>query len=198
MFTSLLVFAHGAGAPMTHHFMEDMATALAAEHIASLRYNFPYMEKGSKRPDAPAVLQAAVRKAIDAGVEQAAGKPVIAGGKSMGGRMTSNALAQKPDPRVKGIVFFGFPLHQPGKPGTERAAHLADVEQPMLFLQGTRDSLAKLELIEEVVAGLGPRATLHIIDTADHSFGVLKRTGKSQEDVYRELASTTARWLGSL
>jgi uncharacterized protein len=195
---SLYVLAHGAGAGMHHHFMEAIAQSLAHERVATLRYNFPYMETGGKRPDAPAKLHMSVHAAIDRGVEAARGLPVIAGGKSMGGRMTSQALAQQHDPRVKGLVFLGFPLHQPGKPSIERAAHLDDVQVPMLFLQGTRDSLAKIELMTELVAGLGERATIHVVDTADHSFAVLKRAGKSKEDVYNELASTISSWIGGL
>lgn len=195
---SLYVFAHGAGAGMNHHFMEAMAQSLAAHDVGTLRYNFDYMERGGKRPDPPAVLHARVREAIERGVVAAAGRTVIAGGKSMGGRMTSQALAKQHDPRVKGLVFLGFPLHQPGKPGTDRAAHLADVQVPMLFLQGTRDSLAKIELIQEVVAGLGERATLHVLDTADHSFAVLKRTGMSKDDVHNHLAATIAEWADRL
>lgn len=196
--TALYVFAHGAGAGMAHHFMADLARHLADRRVATLRYNFPYMETGGKRPDPPAVLESTVRKAIDRGYEAAAGRTLIAGGKSMGGRMTSQALAKKPDPRVKGLAFVGFPLHQPGKPAAERAAHLADMEMPMLFLQGTRDSLANLELMQEVVASLGPLARMYIVDTADHSFAVLKRTGKTKEDVYAELATTMTEWASSL
>jgi uncharacterized protein len=191
---SLYVLAHGAGAGMHHHFMESMAQSLARQQVGTLRYNFPYMEAGGKRPDPPAVLHARVRDAIDRGVEAAHGLPVIAGGKSMGGRMTSQALARQHDPRVKGIAFLGFPLHQPGKPSVERAAHLADVQVPMLFLQGTRDTLAQIDWMREMVAGLGARATLHVVDTADHSFAVLKRAGKSKEDVHNELAEIIAEW----
>jgi uncharacterized protein len=189
---SLYVLAHGAGAGMHHHFMESIAQSLAHEKVATLRYNFPYMETGGKRPDPPAKLHLSVRAAIDRGIEAARGLPIIAGGKSMGGRMTSQALALQHDPRVKGLVFLGFPLHQPGKPSLERAAHLHDVQVPMLFLQGTRDSLAKIELMTDLVASLGERATMHVIDTADHSFAVLKKVGKTKEDVYQELAATIA------
>lgn len=192
---ALYVMAHGAGANMQHHFMASMAEHLADQRIGTLRYNFPYMDTGSKRPDPPAVLESAVRKAIDRAFEAANGLPLFAGGKSMGGRMTSQALAKRHDARIKGIVFLGFPLHQPGKPSTERATHLANVQVPMLFVQGTRDSLAKLELVEEVCASLRDRATLHVVDTADHSFAVLKRAGKSAEDVYREIAATIAAWM---
>jgi uncharacterized protein len=191
---SLYVLAHGAGAGMQHHFMESMAQSLAQHQVATLRYNFPYMDAGGKRPDPPAVLHARVRDAIDRGVEAARGLPVIAGGKSMGGRMTSQALAKQHDPRVMGIVFLGFPLHQPGKPSVERAAHLRDVQMPMLFLQGTRDSLAQIDLMREMVADLGERATLHVVDTADHSFAVLKRAGKSKEKVHNELGAVISEW----
>ena len=196
---ALYVFAHGAGANMRHAFMEQLATGLGRAGIATLRYDFPYMQRGAKRPDPPAVLETTVRAAIDCGVELAGGKPVIAGGKSMGGRMTSNALARQPDDRVKGIAFVGFPLHQPGKPGIERAEHLARVTVPMLFLQGTRDTLADLDRIKAVCSALGERATLHVIPDADHSFVVRKReTGRSSEDVYRELAATIADWTARL
>ena len=195
---TLYVLGHGAGADMNHHFMEDVSRELAEQRVGTLRYNFPYMGAGGKRPDPPAVLENAVRKAIQEGFEAAEGRTLIAGGKSMGGRMTSQALAKKPDPRVKGIAFLGFPLHQPGKPSTERAVHLGQVQVPMLFIQGTRDNLANLEMMQEVVASLGTMATLHIIDTADHSFGVLKRSGKTKEDVYREIATTVSAWATSL
>lgn len=192
---ALYVMAHGAGANMQHHFMASMAEHLAEQRIGTLRYNFPYMDAGSKRPDPPAVLESAVRKAIDRAFEASSGLPLFAGGKSMGGRMTSQALAKRHDPRVKGIIFLGFPLHQPGKPSTERATHLASVQVPMLFVQGTRDSLARLDLIQEVCASLRDRATLHVIDTADHSFAVLKRSGKSAEEAYREMAAAIAAWM---
>jgi len=195
---TLYVLGHGAGADMNHHFMADVARHFAEERVGTLRYNFPYMGAGGKRPDPPAVLESAVRKAIQEGYEAADGRTLIAGGKSMGGRMTSQALAKKPDPRVKGIAFLGFPLHQPGKPSTERAVHLAQVQVPMLFIQGTRDNLANLEMMQEVVASLGTMAQLHIIDTADHSFNVLKRSGKTEEDVFREIATTVSAWAASL
>jgi predicted alpha/beta-hydrolase family hydrolase len=195
---AVYVFAHGAGANMRHAFMQSLADQLADQRIATLRYNFPYMQTGRKRPDPPDILEATVRAAIDRACALAQGKSVIAGGKSMGGRMTSQALAKQHDPRVRGIVFFGFPLHQPGKPSTDRAAHLAAVRVPMLFLQGTRDSLAQLDLIRQVCASLGARTTLHIIDGADHSFAVLKRTGMSNESVRAELAVTVSNWLRKL
>lgn len=197
-FDAVYVFAHGAGANMRHAFMQSLADQLADQRIATLRYNFPYMQAGGKRPDAPGILEATVRAAIDKGTSLAGGKPVIAGGKSMGGRMTSQALSKQHDERVRGIAFVGFPLHQPGKPSTDRAAHLADVRVPMLFLQGTRDSLAQLDLIRQMCASLGDRATLHIIDGADHSFAVPKRTGLSKESVRAELAETISKWLRKL
>jgi hypothetical protein len=191
---TLYVLAHGAGANMRHRFMEQVAEQLGAAGIATLRYNFPYMETGSRRPDPTGILEATVRAAIEQGAQLAGGRTLIAGGKSMGGRMTSQALAKRPDDRVRGIAFLGFPLHAPGKPATERAAHLADVRAPMLFLQGTRDSLARIDLIREVCDSLGDRATLHIIDQADHSFAVPKRTGLTADDIYRELAVAINEW----
>lgn len=188
----LYVFAHGAGADMHHHFMQDLSQHLYDVGVATLRFNFPYMDKQSKRPDPPAVAEGQVKKAIEHAKTIAGGIPIIAGGKSFGGRMTSQLLAKKPDDDVKGIVFVGFPLHQPGKPSTERATHLLNVRQPMLFLQGTRDSLANLEMIKEVVGGL-PAAKLHIVDTADHSFNVLKKAGKSHDQVLSELAGVILR-----
>lgn len=196
--TSLYVLAHGAGANMRHHFMESIASHLAEQDVGTLRYNFPYMENGGKRADPPPVLESAVRKAIDEGYDAAGGRTLIAGGKSMGGRMTSQALARKHDERVRGLVFLGFPLHQPGKPSRDRAAHLADVQVPMLFLQGTRDTLAYIDLIGEVVESLGSRASMHVVDTADHSFAVLKRSGKTSEEVYRELSRVIADWTAHL
>jgi predicted alpha/beta-hydrolase family hydrolase len=191
----LFVLAHGAGAGMRHPFLESVALALADRRIATLRYQFPYMEARRGAPDRAAVLQATVRAAVDQAREVAPDLPLIAGGKSMGGRMTSSAEAMAPLPGVKGLVFLGFPLHAPKQPGIERAAHLTQVALPMLFLQGTRDALASLPLIEEVVAGLGPRATLHIVEGGDHSFAVPKRSGRSGEDVIAELAGAVAGWL---
>lgn len=192
------VFAHGAGANMQHHFMEHMAQHLYDVGVATLRFNFPYMEAGKNRPDPPGVLEGAVKTAIEKAKAVSGDVPIIAGGKSMGGRMTSQLLAKKPDAAVKGIAFVGFPLHQPGKPSTERAVHLQNVQVPMLFLQGTRDSLANLEMMREVSASLGKRATLHVIDTADHSFAVLKKSGKTNEEVQRELANEILQWGTSL
>ena len=190
----LLVLGHGAGAGMHHPFMERLSNELAAVGVATLRYQFPYMEHKRGRPDRPDVLMATVAAAVHAAGEAAPGLPLLAGGKSMGGRMTSQAAAQGLLPEVQGLVFFGFPLHPPKQPSTKRADHLANVPVPMLFLQGTRDTLADLTLLRPICAQLGSRATLHVIDTADHSFHVLKSAKRSDADVLRELAQTTASW----
>ena len=190
----LLVLAHGAGAGMRHPFMEAMAGQLAENKVATLRYQFPYMEQRSGRPDASHVLVATVRAAVAAAFETAGDLPLLAGGKSLGGRMTSTAAAQSPLPRVCGLVFFGFPLHPAGKPSIERAKHLFSVSVPMLFLQGTRDQLAELDLLRPVCSQLESRAELHVIEGADHSFRVLKRSGKSDRDVLAELAKTVRDW----
>jgi predicted alpha/beta-hydrolase family hydrolase len=190
----LYVLAHGAGAGMRHRFMEAIAAALAERGIASLRYQFPYTEAGARRPDPPAVLEATVRAAVAAAGEIAPGLPLIAGGKSMGGRMTSGAAARGPLPGVAGLVFLGFPLHRPKQPSEDRAAHLSQVTLPMLFLQGTRDELADLGLITGVCARLGPLATLHVVEGADHGFDVLKRSGRTGEEVLEELADTVVAW----
>ena len=179
----LLVFAHGAGAGMRHRFMQDMSACLAAAGIATLRFQFPYMEVGGRRPDARPVLLATVRAAEDAARAAAPELPLLAGGKSMGGRMTSLAAAEAPLPGVRGLVFFGFPLHPAGRPATERAAHLQRVHLPMLFLQGERDKLADLDLLRPSCAGLGARASLHVVPTADHGFRVLRSSGRSDADV---------------
>jgi len=192
------VFAHGAGAGMTHSFMEAFAGGLCERSIASLRYQFPYMEKGSKRPDPPAVAQAAVRAAVTKAADILPGLTMIAGGKSFGGRMTSQAQAIAPLPGVRGLAFVGFPLHPAGKPSTDRADHLAKVELPMLFLQGTRDSLAEVALIEPVVQRLGSRATLHLVDGADHSFHVPARSGRNDREVMGEILDVFARWTDAL
>ncbi len=190
----LLVLAHGAGAGMSHPFMEMLADELAGVGIATLRYQFPYMEERRRVPDTPAVLTATVVAAVRAAAEAAPGLPLLAGGKSMGGRMTSQAAAQRPLDGVRGLVFFGFPLHPPKQPGTKRADHLAKVTVPMLFLQGTRDTFADLKLLRPVCAKLGAQATLHVIETADHSFHVLKSSGRNDAEVLRELAETTVSW----
>jgi predicted alpha/beta-hydrolase family hydrolase len=188
------VFAHGAGAGMRHAFMEALAGALATRGVATLRYQFPYMERGSKRPDAPALAQATVRAAVAAALAQAGALPLFAGGKSFGGRMSSQAQAAGPLAGVRGIAFVGFPLHTAGKPATTRAAHLAEVEVPMLFLQGTRDELADMSLLQPLVQQLGPRATLHVVDDADHAFHVRARSGRNDAQVIEELAATMAAW----
>jgi len=189
------VFAHGAGAGMSHSFMAAMAEGLVQRGVATLRFQFPYMEQGSKRPDSPAVAQAAVRAAVQEAAKRLPGVPLFAGGKSFGGRMTSQAQAAEPLPGVRGIAFVGFPLHLAGKPSTERAKHLAQVEVPMLFLQGTRDELAGLELVRETTAKLGERATLHIVEGADHSFHVLVRSGRNDAQVREELLDTMVAWM---
>jgi hypothetical protein len=191
------VFAHGAGAGMTHSFMEAFAAGLCRHSIASLRFQFPYMEKGSKRPDPPAIAQAAVRAAVAEARRHCPDLPLIAGGKSFGGRMTSQAQAAAPLEEVRGLAFLGFPLHPSGKPSSDRAAHLAKVHIPMLFLQGTRDSLAETDLIESVVKGLSS-ATLHLVDGADHSFHVLARSGRKDSEVLGEILDVFASWAGAI
>jgi uncharacterized protein len=221
---AILVLGHGAGAGMRHRFMERVAAELAARDVATLRYQFPYMEAGRKRTDPPTVAAATVRAAIATAREAAPELARLAGGKSFGGRMTSRAVADGlircdpasagPDrgapadnapadedpaahdpPAVRGLVFFGFPLHPSGRPGTDRADHLRQVPCPLLFLQGTRDSLADLDFLRPVVAELGARATLHVVDGGDHSFGVLKRSGRSEDEVMAELGDVTAGWI---
>ena len=189
------VFAHGAGSGMNHSFMAALAKALAERGIASLRFNFPFMEQGSRRPDPPAVAHAAIRAAVAQATEQWPDLPLFAGGKSFGARMTSQAQALEPLPGVRGLLFVGFPLHPAGKPSTTRADHLADVRLPMLFLQGTRDALAQLELVRATTATLGSRATLHVVDGADHAFHVLARSGRNDAQVVDELAATMAGWM---
>jgi predicted alpha/beta-hydrolase family hydrolase len=190
----LYVLAHGAGAGMRHRFMEAIAAALAERGVASLRYQFPYVEAGTRRPDPPAVLEATVRAAVAAAAQAAPDLPLIAGGKSLGGRMTSGAAARAALPGVAGLVFLGFPLHRPKQPSEDRAAHLGQVTLPMLFLQGTRDELADLGLITGVCARLGALATLHVVEGADHGFEVLKRSGRTDADVLAELADTVVSW----
>jgi predicted alpha/beta-hydrolase family hydrolase len=181
---------------MRHGFLESLAAELAEANVATFRYQFPYIEQRCKVPDRPPILTATVKAAVGAAAKAAPGLPLFAGGKSMGGRMSSHAAAEGLLPEIKGIVFFGFPLHPPKQPGTKRADHLAKVAVPMLFLQGTRDTLAELTLIRPVCAKLGSRATLQIIETADHSFHVRKSSGKSDAEVLRELAQTTSAWMG--
>jgi predicted alpha/beta-hydrolase family hydrolase len=200
----LLVFAHGAGSGMHHPFMEHLAGQLAGCGVATLRYHFPYMQHRRKRPDPPAVLTATVRAAVAAASETAPGLPLLAGGKSLGGRMTSLAVADElsaPSPglaSVRGLVFVGFPLHPAGRPGTQRAEHLARVRIPMLFLQGTRDALADLALLRPLCDTLVPLSTLHVVEGGDHSFHMLKQFGKTDADVLAELARTAASWAETL
>jgi uncharacterized protein len=188
------VLAHGAGAGMTHPFMESVARALMARGMATLRYQFPYTEAGGRRPDPPGVLLATVRAAVARAGELLPSLKLFAGGKSLGGRMTSHAAAERQLDEVAGLIFLGFPLHPPKRPAIERAEHLARVGQPMLFLQGTRDDLADLTLVREVCGRLGDRVTLHVVEGADHSFGVLKRSGRTGSEVLEELADTIAGW----
>jgi uncharacterized protein len=192
------VLAHGAGAGMRHPFTGAITEALASRAIATLRYQFPYMEQGSKRPDVPALARATVRAAIAEAARAMPGVALVAGGKSFGGRMTSQAQAAAPLPDVRGLAFLGFPLHPAGKPSDERATHLADVHVPMLFLQGTRDDLASLSLLKPVVERLGSNAKLVLFDDADHSFHVPARSGRNDADVLAALADAIAAWLGEL
>ena len=188
------VFAHGAGAGMAHASMAAIASGLAERGIATLRYQFPYMEKGSKRPDSPTVAHAAVRAAVSQAARCCPKLPLIAGGKSFGGRMTSQAQAIEALPGVHGLAFLGFPLHPAGKPSSDRAKHLVDVNVPMLFLQGTRDALAELDLLEPVVKNLGKSAKLHLVKEADHSFHVLVRSGRNDREVMAEVLDAFAAW----
>jgi predicted alpha/beta-hydrolase family hydrolase len=190
----LLVLAHGAGAGMNHPFMEKLANELAAASVATFRYQFPYMEEQRRIPDKPGTLTATVAAAVRTARELAPKLPLFAGGKSMGGRMTSEAAAQDSLENVKGLIFFGFPLHPPNRPATKRADHLAKVKVPMLFLQGARDTFANLKLLRPVCAKLAPRATLHIIETADHSFHVLKSSPRTDAEALHDLAETAASW----
>jgi hypothetical protein len=204
----MLVLGHGAGAGMQHPFMKALSGELARVEIATLRYQFPYIEERRGAPDKPAVLMATVAAAVRAAAKAAPDLPLLAGGKSMGGRMSSQAAAEGLLEGVRGLVFFGFPLHPPKQPATKRAEHLAKVNVPMLFLQGTRDDLADLKLLKPICEELNThpckpsvghaRATLHVIETADHSFHGLKKSGRSEEEVLRELAETTARWVEEL
>jgi predicted alpha/beta-hydrolase family hydrolase len=186
------VLAHGAGAGMRHPFLEAIAQALFERGVATLRYEFAYMEQHKSRPDSPAVAAVRVREAVARAATEWPGLPLVAGGKSFGGRMTSTAQAEQPLPGVTGLAFLGFPLHPPGKPSVSRAEHLYQVQVPMLFLQGTRDEFARLELIAAVCEKLGPRATLQLIDEGDHSFKVPKRAGRTAEQVMAELADRIA------
>ncbi|HEX9471766.1 MAG TPA: alpha/beta family hydrolase, partial [Bradyrhizobium sp.] len=189
------VFAHGAGAGMTHQSMETVAAGLCDRGVATLRYQFPYMENGSRRPDPPVIAHAAVRAAVAEAARCCPGLALIAGGRSFGGRMTSQAQAAAPLPGVRGLAFLAFPLHPAGKPSVARAKHLSDVDVPMLFVQGTRDKLAELQLIEPVVKRLGASASLHLVQEADHSFHVLARSGRNDRDVMREILETLSAWI---
>jgi predicted alpha/beta-hydrolase family hydrolase len=194
----LLVLAHGAGAGMHHPFMENLAAAFGVEHFATFRYQFPYMEARRRIPDSPKLLTATVAAAVRAAAAAAPGLPLFAGGKSMGGRMTSQAAAQGALDAVKGLIFFGFPLHPPNRPGTQRADHLSKVPQPMLFLQGTRDTFAELSLLRPALATLASRVTLHLIDSADHSFHARKSANLPDSQILHHLAHTTATWAASI
>jgi len=194
----LYVLAHGAGAGMRHPFLESMAGRLAERGIATLRYQFPYMERRARRPDPPAVAEATVRAAVEEAARATPGVPLIAGGKSFGGRMTSSAQASAPLPGVRGLVFLGFPLHPPGRPGDERAKHLSQVHIPMLFLQGTRDDFADLKLLQPLVQRLGGLATLHLVRDGNHSFKLPKRAGKTDTEVMAELVDAIVEWTARL
>ncbi|OKO88755.1 alpha/beta hydrolase [Bradyrhizobium sp. NAS80.1] len=192
------VLAHGAGADMRHSFMEKVAAGLADRGIATLRFNFPYMENKQRRPDLPAVAHATIRAAVEEAARLCPGLKLVAGGKSFGGRMTSQAQSKAPLPGVKGLAFLGFPLHADKKPSTERAEHLASIAIPMLFLQGTRDGLADLGHLKPVIEALGPKATLHEVEGGDHSFAVLKKSGRSNEEALTEVLDALAAWIDAL
>lgn len=192
------VLAHGAGADMRHAFMDKVAEGLAERGIATFRFNFPYMEKKQGRPDQPAVAHAAIRAAVAEAARLCPGVTLVAGGKSFGGRMTSQAQSKAPLSNVRGLAFLGFPLHADKKPSTERAEHLAGISIPMLFLQGTRDGLADLGHLKPVIAALGPKATLHEVTGGDHSFAVLKKSGRSNDEALNEVLDTLAAWIDRL
>jgi len=193
-----LVLAHGAGAGMEHPFMAGLAAELGALRIATLRYQFPYMERRARRPDPPALCHATVRAAVAEAARLAPALPIVAGGRSFGGRMTSQAQAKSPLPGVRGLAFLGFPLHPAGRPSDERAQHLFHVQLPMLFIQGTRDELADLTILQPIAEQLGARATLKLLQQADHSFHVPARTGRKDSEVRRELLDALAGWIESL
>ena len=195
---ALYAFAHGAGAGMTHRATESNAQGLAERGIATLRYQFPYREKGSGRPDSPRIAHAAVRAAAAEAARLASDLPLFAGGRSFGGRMTSQAQAEQPLPGVRGLAFLGFPLHPAGKPGIERAEHLSRVQVPMLFVSGERDALAELDLLKRVVAGLGERATLHLVASADHSLKVAAKSGRTAAEAEAEALDAVASWMVGL
>lgn len=195
---AVLVFAHGAGAGMRHRFMEETAQKLADRAVATLRYQFPYMEKGTKRPDSEAVLTECVRAAVTTAKKYTDGLPVFAGGKSMGGRMTSLAAAKEPLESVRGLIYFGFPLHAAGKPSVNRGDHLFDIKLPMLFLQGSRDALANLKLLKPLCARLGKKIELLVIDGGDHSFHLLKSSGRSDDHALDEAVAKASSWISRL
>lgn len=192
--TCLYVFAHGAGAGMTHSFMEAAALELGDRGVATFRYNFPYKEAGRKAPNHAPILIKTVRSAVTEAVRLRPNLPLLAGGKSMGGRMTSTAASKEPLRGVRGLAFFGFPLHAPGRDSSERGDHLTEVELPMLFLQGTRDKLANLELLTPLLDGVKPSPRLHIVEGADHGFHVLKRSGRTDAEALTEMCDTFAEW----
>lgn len=192
------VLAHGAGADMRHSFMAKVAEGLAGRGIATLRFNFPYMENKQGRPDQPAVAHAAIRAAVEEAARLCLGMTLVAGGKSFGGRMTSQAQSKAPLPGVKGLAFLGFPLHAAKKPSSERAEHLSGIAIPMLFLQGTRDALADLGHLKPVIKALGPKATLHEVEGGDHSFAVLKKSGRTNDDALTEVVDTLAAWIDGI
>jgi uncharacterized protein len=192
------VLAHGAGADMRHSFMDRIAAGLADRGIGTFRFNFLYMEKKQGRPDQPAVAHAAIRAAVAEAARLCPGSKLVAGGKSFGGRMTSQAQSKAPLPSVKGLAFLGFPLHADNKPSIERAEHLAGIAIPMLFLQGTRDKLADLSTLKPVIEALGPKATLHEVAGGDHSFAVLRKSGRTNEEALEEVLDTLAGWIDEL
>lgn len=193
-----VVLAHGAGAGMTHPFMAAVADGLGERDVATLRFQFPYMESGSKRPDRPQLAHATIRAAAAAGDRYAPGLPLFAGGKSFGARMTSQTQAEAPLPNVRGMVFFGFPLHPANKPSDERAQHLSSVQIPMLFLQGTRDALADMRLLAPVVERLATRATLRTIEHADHSFHVPVKSGRTDKQVLAKMLDEATAWIRTI
>jgi len=194
----LLVLAHGAGAGMRHRFMEEIAQKMADKSIATFRYQFAYMEKGIKRPDGEPVLTATVRAAVAAAKKHGEGLPLFAGGKSMGGRITSLAAAKEPLEGVRGLIYFGFPLHAAGRPSADRGQHLFDVKLPMLFLQGSRDALADLKLLKPLCARLGEKVELFVIDGGDHSFHLLKSSGRSDDQAVAEAVTKASPWISRL
>jgi predicted alpha/beta-hydrolase family hydrolase len=195
---ALYVLGHGAGAGMRHRFMDGIAEAFSAHGIGTFRYQFPFVEAGKRRPDRAPVLTGTVRSAVSAARELEPDLPLIAGGKSMGGRMTSSAQAESSLAGVRALVFLGFPLHRPGDPSNRRADHLMDVDVPMLFVQGTRDRLAEMDRMRAVLGQLGERAEIHVVQDADHGFDVLKRTGKSTEQVYEDIAAIARGWVDTI